>query len=164
MTTDTTTGASSGDRGTPGDGRDPLRPPEPIVPDTTSAERLALAQQYGLQQMGIRPPLGRYIRDVASRWAFIRVLGTATAYSKNQNNYLGQLWAVLNPILNATVYVLIFGLLLKTNRGVENVIAFITIGTFLFRFVEQSVHAGSRSIAQKTNLIRSLHFPRAVLP
>ncbi|MGH8965583.1 MAG: ABC transporter permease, partial [Actinomycetes bacterium] len=43
-------------------------------------------------------------------------------------------------------------------------IAFITIGTFLFRFVEQSVHAGSRSIAQKTNLIRSLHFPRAVLP
>ncbi|MFE7407791.1 ABC transporter permease [Isoptericola sp. NPDC057559] len=134
------------------------------MPDTTSQERLALAEQYGLHAMGVRPPLGRYIKDVASRWAFIRVLGTATAYSKNQNNYLGQLWAVLNPILNAIVYVLIFGILLGTSRGVLNSIAFIVIGTFLYRFFEQSVHAGSRSIAQKSNLIRSLHFPRAVLP
>ncbi|GAB3090724.1 ABC transporter permease [Isoptericola nanjingensis] len=164
MTTDTTTDAASGDRGKPEPGRDPLRPPEPVVPDTTSQERRAIAEQFGLQQMGVRPPLGKYIRDVASRWAFIRVLGTATAYSKNQNNYLGQLWAVLNPILNATVYILIFGILLGTTRGLENAIAFIVIGTFLYRFFEQSVHAGSRSIAQKTNLIRSLHFPRAVLP
>ncbi|MFE6971747.1 ABC transporter permease [Isoptericola sp. NPDC057653] len=134
------------------------------MPDTTSQERLALAEQYGLHAMGVRPPLGRYIKDVASRWAFIRVLGTATAYSKNQNNYLGQLWAVLNPLLNAIVYVLIFGVLLQATRGLENAIAFITIGTFLYRFFEQSVHAGSRSIAQKSNLIRSLHFPRAVLP
>lgn len=164
MTTDTTTGAASGDRGTPGPGSDPLRPPEPIVPDNTSAERRALAQEYGLQQMGVRPPLGRYIRDVVSRWAFIRVLGTANAYAKNQNNYLGQLWAILNPVLNATIYVLIFGILLQVSRGVENTIAFITIGTFLFRFVEQSVNGGAKSIAKKTNLIRSLHFPRAVLP
>lgn len=134
------------------------------MPDTTSQERQAIAKQYGLQQMGVRPPLRRYIRDVASRWAFIRVLGTATAYSKNQNNYLGQLWAVLNPTLNAIVYVLIFGVLIGANRGVENTIAFIVIGTFLFRFVEQSVHGGSKSIAQKSTLIRSLHFPRAVLP
>jgi teichoic acid transport system permease protein len=164
VTTDTTTGAASGDRGTPGPGRDPLRPPEPIVPDTTSQERRALAEQFSLRQMGVRPPLGQYIRDVRSRWAFIRVLGTASAYAKNQNNYLGQLWAILNPVLNATVYVLIFGILLQASRGVENTIAFIVIGTFLYRFFEQSVHGGARSIANKTNLIRSLHFPRAVLP
>nr|WP_241744481.1 ABC transporter permease [Cellulosimicrobium arenosum] len=141
-----------------------LRPPEPIVPDTTSQERLALATQFDLRQMGVRPPLKDYVRDVVSRWPFIRTLGTSTAYAKNQNNYLGQLWAVLNPTLNAIVYILIFGILLGTTRGLENAIAFIVIGTFLFRFVEQSVHAGSRSIAQKTNLIRSMHFPRAVLP
>jgi teichoic acid transport system permease protein len=123
-----------------------------------------MAQQYGLKSMGVRPPLRDYVRDVVSRWAFIRVLGTSSAYARNQNNYLGQLWAILNPVLNATVYVLVFGILLQTNRGVENSIAFIVIGTFLFRFVEQSVNGGARSIAQKTNLIRSLHFPRAVLP
>lgn len=153
-------GAASQDRERPA----ALEPPDPIVPEISSAERLALAERHGLTKMGVRPPLWSYIKDVASRWAFIRVLGTATAYARNQNTYLGQLWAVLNPVLNAIVYVLIFGLLLDVSRGVDNTVAFIVIGVFLFRFVEQSVNGGAQSIGKRTNLIRSLHFPRAVLP
>ncbi|MDO8152719.1 ABC transporter permease [Isoptericola sp. b408] len=134
------------------------------MPATSSAERRAEAEKYGLTKMGVRPPLWTYIKDVARRGPFIRVLGTSTAYARNQNTYLGQLWAVLNPILNASVYVLIFGMLLNVSRGVDNTIAFIVIGVFLFRFVEQSVNGGAQSIAKRSNLIRSLHFPRAVLP
>ncbi|MDO8147988.1 ABC transporter permease [Isoptericola sp. b515] len=167
MTTDTTRGSTAdgvdspdGDTARPS----PLEPPAPITPPTTSTERQALAEQYGLTKMGVRPPLWSYIKDVARRGPFIRVLGASTAYARNQNTYLGQLWAVLNPILNATVYVLIFGIILQTSRGVENTIAFIVIGVFLFRFVEQSVNGGAQSIAKRTNLLRSLHFPRAVLP
>ncbi|WP_418276190.1 ABC transporter permease [Isoptericola jiangsuensis] len=130
----------------------------------TSAERVALAQQHGLQRMGVRPPLWTYVKSVVGRRHFIGVLGTSEAYARNQNTYLGQLWAVFNPILNAAIYVLIFGLILNTSRGVDNTIAFIVIGVFLFRFVEQSVHGGAQSIAKRTNLLRSLHFPRAVLP
>jgi len=140
------------------------KPPAPIVPDLTSAELRALAEQHSLRPMGVRPPLVEYVKDVLSRWPFIRVLGTSAAYAKNQNNYLGQLWALLNPILNATIYVLVFGVLLDASRGVDNSIAFIVIGVFLFRFIDQSVHGGAQSIAKKTSLIRSLHFPRAVLP
>ncbi|GGM27521.1 transport permease protein [Promicromonospora citrea] len=139
-------------------------PPPPLVPSTTSAERLALAKKYGLRPLNVRPPLGEYIRDLVGRWAFIRVLATSTAYARNQNNYLGQLWAVLNPILNAAVYVLIFGVLLKLSRDVDNSIAFIVIGVFMYRFVEASVTGGAKSISGKTQLLRSLHFPRAVLP
>jgi teichoic acid transport system permease protein len=134
------------------------------VSDASSAERVQVASQYGLAKVGVRPSLGAYIRDVARHWAFARTLGTSTAYARNQNNYLGQMWAVLTPLLNAIVYILIFGILLDTNRGVENSIAFIVIGTFLFRFFEQCVKGGGQSIANRTNLIRSLQFPRAVLP
>jgi teichoic acid transport system permease protein len=147
----------------PGKGGKP-QPPPPIVPDTTSAERLALAEQYGLRPLNVRPPLGEYIKDVTRRWPFIRVLASSTAYAKNQNNYLGQLWAVLNPILNAAVYVLIFGVILSIDRGVNNTVAFIVIGIFMFRFIEASVTGGAKSISSKTQLLRSLHFPRAVLP
>jgi teichoic acid transport system permease protein len=147
----------------PGKGGKP-QPPPPIVPDTTSAERLALAEQYGLRPLNVRPPLGEYIKDVTRRWPFIRVLASSTAYAKNQNNYLGQLWAVLNPILNAAVYVLIFGVILSVNRDVNNTVAFIVIGIFMFRFIEASVTGGAKSISSKTQLLRSLHFPRAVLP
>jgi teichoic acid transport system permease protein len=166
VTTDITAGSTSGGRGKAGPEKRSAapEPPEPIVPTGTSADRRELAERYGLTQMGVRPPLWAYIKDVTSRWAFVRVLGTASAYARNQNNYLGQLWAVLNPVLNATVYVLIFGIILDVSRGVENTVAFIVIGVFLFRFVEQSVNGGAGSIAKRTNLIRSLHFPRAVLP
>jgi teichoic acid transport system permease protein len=140
------------------------QPPPPIVPDVTSAERLALAKKYGLKPLNVRPPLGEYIKDVRRRWPFIRVMASSTAYAKNQNNYLGQLWAVINPILNAAVYVLIFGVILHVSRDVENTVAFIVIGVFMFRFIEASVTGGAKSISSKLQLLRSLHFPRAVLP
>lgn len=161
MSTPTTDAAAPAKPAASGDAK---KPPPPLVPSTTSAERLALAKQHGLRPLNVRPPLGEYIRSLASRWAFIRVLATSTAYAKNQNNYLGQLWAVLNPILNAAVYVLIFGVLLHLSRGVSNSIAYIVIGVFMFRFVEASVSGGAKSISGKTQLLRSLHFPRAVLP
>lgn len=138
--------------------------PAPVVPSMTSEHRRRLASQYNLEPMGVRPPLLAYIRDVLSRWSFIRVLATSSAYARNQDSYLGQVWAVLTPLLNATVYVAIFGLLLKANRGVENTIAFIVIGVFTYRFIEQSVSSGAKSISGKSSLIRSLHFPRAALP
>lgn len=147
----------------PGKGGKP-QPPPPISSDVTSAERLALANKYGLKPLNVRPPLGEYIGDVTKRWPFIRVMASSTAYAKNQNNYLGQLWAVLNPILNAAVYVLIFGLILGVSRGVDNTVAYIVIGIFMFRFVEASVTGGAKSISGKSQLLRSLHFPRAVLP
>ena len=43
-------------------------------------------------------------------------------------------------------------------------IAFIVIGVFMYRFIESSVPGGAKSISGKTQLLRSLHFPRAVLP
>jgi teichoic acid transport system permease protein len=161
VSTPTTDAAAAGVRpvrgGTP-------EPPPPLEPDTTSEERMALAKQYGLRRLNVRPPLLEYIRDLMGRWSFIRTLATSTAYARNQGNYLGQLWAVLNPILNAAVYVLIFGVLLGVNRHVGNSIAFIVIGVFIFRFIESSVTGGAKSISGKTQLLRSLHFPRAVLP
>ena len=161
VSTPTTDAAAPAKAAASGDAK---KPPPPLVPSTTSAERLAVAKQYGLRALNVRPPLREYIRDLTGRWAFIRVLATSTAYAKNQNNYLGQLWAVLNPILNAAVYVLIFGILLGLSRGLDNSIAFIVIGVFMFRFVEASVTGGAKSISGKTQLLRSLHFPRAVLP
>jgi teichoic acid transport system permease protein len=161
VSTPTTDAAAAGVRPTRGG---TPQPPPPLEPDTTSDERLALARQYGLRRLNVRPPLLDYIRDLMGRWSFIRTLATSTAYAKNQGNYLGQLWAVLNPILNAAVYVLIFGILIGTTRGMGNAIAFIVIGVFTFRFIESSVTGGAKSISGKTQLLRSLHFPRAVLP
>jgi teichoic acid transport system permease protein len=138
--------------------------PPPVVPELTSEQLAALAESGGLKQMGVRPPLGEYVRDLWNHRTFTVVLARSKAYARNQTNYLGQLWAVLNPVLNALMYVLIFGLLLHTSRGVNNGIAFIVVGTFTYRFFNQSINAGARAITSNLSLVRSVHFPRAILP
>lgn len=131
---------------------------------TSEVSAAEVAERYGLRRMGIRPPLGEYIRSVWARRKFVAVLSRSKVYAENQNKYLGQVWAVLNPLMNALVYVLIFGLILKTNRGVENVVAFIVVGTFIYRFFSDSVTGAAKSIPGNIKLVRSLHFPRAVMP
>ncbi|MCG7309403.1 ABC transporter permease [Brachybacterium sp. ACRRE] len=123
------------------------------------------AQQNDLERMGVRPSLREYIPELWKRRTFIRVLAVSKAQAKNQNTYLGQVWALLTPVLNAAVYTIIFGFILKVGRaGIDNTIAFIVVGVFMFRFFEMSLQAGSKAIRSNMNLVRSVHFPRAVLP
>jgi len=92
------------------------------------------------------------------------------AYARAQNSAqyteskLGQVWQLLTPLLNAGVYYLIFGLLLKTNRGVDNFTAFLVTGVFIFTYTQRAVTAGSAAITSRLGLVRALYFPRAMLP
>lgn len=125
----------------------------------------ATAREHGLERMGIRPALGPYIAELWRRRTFIRVLSVSKAQVANQNTYLGQVWALITPILNAAVYIAIFGFILGVGReGIANTPAFIVVGVFMFRFFEASLRAGAKSIKSNMNLVRSVHFPRAVLP
>lgn len=137
----------------------------PLAPRLTSAESEALAADSGLHEMGVRPPLGRYIKQVWERRSFIWNLSASRAYSRNQGSYLGQAWAILRPILDAAVYVIIFGFLFHASApGIDNRAAFITIGTFTYTLFQTSVMSGLNSIPANLQLIRSHRFPRAVVP
>lgn len=137
----------------------------PLAPRLTSAESEALAARAGLDEMGVRPPLGRYIKQVWERRSFIWNLSASRAYSRNQGSYLGQAWAILRPVLDAAVYVIIFGFLFHSSApGIENRAAFITIGTFTYSLFQTSVMSGLNSVPTNLQLIRSHKFPRAVVP
>ena len=118
-----------------------------------------------LEPIGVRPRLGAYFKELWERRSLIRVMAVSKAYAENQSTYLGQVWTLISPIINASVYVLIFGFLLQLGReGIDNTIAFIVVGVFMFRFFERSVMAGAHSLKNNMNLVRSVQFPRAVLP
>lgn len=130
----------------------------------SSAELAEIAQSNGLRRVGHRPPFGEYLRDLWQRRSFLWTLASAQAYAKNQESRLGQLWAVLNPILLAGAYYLIFGLLVRTKGGVDNYFGFLTAGIFTFTFLSIVMSGGSRSVSGQMSLVRSLAFPRALLP
>jgi teichoic acid transport system permease protein len=114
--------------------------------------------------MGSRPKLRQYVHDVAGHREFIAALGDGSAESRNEGNYLGQIWAVLNPTLNAIFYIIFFGLILRAGGDIGNSIAFIVIGQFMWQFMKSAVSTGGKSVSGKLGIIRALHFPRAVLP
>lgn len=130
----------------------------------TSAEAAALAARHGLERSGVRPPLGAYLRQTWQQRRFVWTLSSAQSYARNQDNYLGQLWSVLNPLLLAAAYFLIFGLLLDLRGGVDNYVGFLLIGLFLFIYSASTLNSSAKAISGNLNLVRSLRFPRCVLP
>jgi teichoic acid transport system permease protein len=114
--------------------------------------------------VGRRPSLGRYLRQLWDFRSFILFDSQARVSSGNTEESLGKIWMILNPILNGATYFLVFGLLLGTGRGVENFIAYLIIGVFMFRFTTQSILNGARSINNNRAIVQAFHFPRATLP
>ncbi|MFF0228042.1 ABC transporter permease [Streptomyces sp. NPDC004629] len=124
----------------------------------------ALAARYGLSVSGARPTLPEYIRQLWARRHFIAAFSTAKLTAQYSQAKLGQLWQVMNPLLNAAVYYFIFGVLLGTKHGVPDYIPFLVTGVFIWTFTQSSIMSGTRAIAGNLGLVRALHFPRAALP
>jgi len=124
---------------------------------------LGEARSSGLREMGVRPALPYYISAMWRRRSFIWSLSSSKAYAKNQGSYLGQAWNVLRPLLDAAVYVIVFGFFFHTGAHQANVITFITVGTFIYAFLQRMITAGVDSIPKNLQLIRSHQFPRVVI-
>jgi teichoic acid transport system permease protein len=137
--------------------------PEP-APRLTHEEAAALAARHSLRRLGARPPLRAYIRALVRRRHFIWALASSDALGRNQGSYLGQLWGVVNPLLQFSVFFLVFGYVLKMNKGVDDFVSYLAVGTFLFGFMASGLTVGSKAVVSRLQLVRALEFPRAVLP
>lgn len=118
----------------------------------------------GLRPVVHRPPLDEYLHLLWRRRHFVWADARARTLSESRRFLLGQAWLVLRPVLDAAVYMVIFGLVMRTSRGVENFLGYLVVGVFLFRFTSGAVNAGSKSITNGRALVRSFSFPRVALP
>jgi teichoic acid transport system permease protein len=117
-----------------------------------------------LHPPGSYGPLRTYLNRLWGRRGYIVHVPRHDLRSRNMNSVLGNVWHLLNPILSITIYYLIFGLILDTRRGVEHFIAFLAIGVFAFQYTQKSTTAAAGSLVSNTGLLRSISFPRAMLP
>lgn len=115
-------------------------------------------------RLGIRQPVSRYLRDLWARRDYLVTVARADLHSQNYDTFLGNLWHIFDPLLQISVYFLVFGLILQTDRGIDNFIAFLAVGVFTFGFTQKTTVRAAKSITSNEGLIRSLRFPRALLP
>jgi teichoic acid transport system permease protein len=124
-----------------------------------------LAREFGLRKVGGRPPLDKYLTQMWKRRHFAISLARGKSYAQNQGSYLGQLWAILTPLLWAVLYYFVFGVVLtRASDDIENFAGYLVIGLFIIRFLSGALGHAANSIQKNTTLITSLQFPRALIP
>jgi teichoic acid transport system permease protein len=109
------------------------------------------------------PPLGRYLRELWRRRAFVRELARAELKAQNYQTAFGQLWLVLNPLLNAAVYFFLVDILNGGNKP-PHYITHLLSGIFAYTFFQSGVSQAAGSVAGGGKLILNTAFPRLLLP
>jgi teichoic acid transport system permease protein len=122
-----------------------------------------VAAAHGLHRIGGRPPLGEYLKSTWSRRDFIFTMASFRMRASLETNRLGVFWLLLNPVLDALFYGVLFALLIGRERP-GGYGAYVIIGVFLFHFFSKCLTQGSRSITSHRALVQSLAFPRISLP
>ena len=109
-------------------------------------------------------PLASYLADVWRRRDFAILVPVQDLRAQNMGSALGQLWHLLNPALMVAVYFLIFGVIIDTSRGVDNFLGFLIVGVVWFHLTQRVVQDAAVCIPRNLGLIRSVQFPRILLP
>jgi teichoic acid transport system permease protein len=113
-----------------------------------------------------RPPVREYARDVWDRRHFIAALARADMKGETSNRLFGQLWSVLDPLLQASIYLFLITLI-RGGRGemsASESAALIIFGIFMFNQVRVGVGEGGKEILKRKGYILTSTFPMAVFP
>ena len=122
------------------------------------------ARAAGLLDMGRRPALRAYLRALWDRREFALLVPLGEMRQRNMDTLLGGSWHILNPLFQAGIYYLLFGVLLQQRGGIDNYPAWLIIGLFLFGLTQKSIQSSTRIIVTKAAMLRSLNFPAGILP
>lgn len=120
-------------------------------------------QRPNLQVVGRRLPFFDYLRALWNRRYFIYAESRAKAFGTIKGTILGKLWLVIEPFLNAGIYYLIFAVVLKFDRNIDNFVGYLVVGVTLFGFLQKQLSGAANIIPSGKNLIRAFYFPRASL-
>jgi teichoic acid transport system permease protein len=107
------------------------------------------------------------VEDLRRVWAlrhFLWYSAVSELRARQMLTFLGNLWHLLNPALHIFVYYVVFGVIIGTDRGVDNFLPFLAIGVFSFDHMRRVVIGGSSSLISNRGLIQSISLPKTVLP
>jgi ABC-type polysaccharide/polyol phosphate export permease len=113
-----------------------------------------------------RPGIARLVvegfRDVLSRRRLIRYLIQADLKKKGSDTFLGNVWWILDPLLQMMVYVILVSVIF--NRGGPDYALFVFSAILPWKWFHSSVNDAISSVTGQERLIKQLQFPKIVLP
>ena len=123
--------------------------PDRVQPDMIS--RMAEAPSFARTLAGLR----RYRH-------LLRNLVLKDLKLKYRGSVIGFLWSLANPVLMGVVYTIAFRSILQIRN--ENFVFYLMLGLLAWTFFASSAAMSTGSIADNGGLVKSVWFPRAILP
>jgi ABC-type polysaccharide/polyol phosphate export permease len=102
------------------------------------------------------------IRETVSRQNLVRYLVQADLTKKGANTLLGNVWWVLDPLLQMAVYVAFITIVVGSR--VEAYPLFIFCAILPWKWFSSSVGDGITSVTSQERIIKQVQFPKIVLP
>jgi ABC-type polysaccharide/polyol phosphate export permease len=118
------------------------------------------------QTSGIPGPielLREALAEVASRQQLIRYLVVAEMKKRGSDTLLGNLWWILDPVLQMVVYVVFVSILLATKAQPDYPL-FIFAAILPYKWFSSVVTDATVSVIKDAALIRQIAFPKIILP
>ena len=107
--------------------------------------------------------LRQAVADVVSRRRLIRYLVQAEMKKRGSNTFLGNLWWIIDPLLQMLVYVVLIAVIGR-GRSVEDYPLFIFAALLPWKWFLSVVSDATSSVIRHDRLIRGIAFPKLVLP
>jgi lipopolysaccharide transport system permease protein len=103
------------------------------------------------------------ITEILSRRRLIRYLVQADMKKRGSDTILGNLWWILDPVLQLVVYVILVAVLSR-GKGIEDFPLFIFVAIIPWKWFSAVVTDSTSSVMRAEKLIRQIAFPKLVLP
>jgi lipopolysaccharide transport system permease protein len=101
-------------------------------------------------------------QEIYSRHHLIRYLARADMKKKGADTFFGNVWWILDPLLQMVVYVVLVTLIFQ--KSVPDYPLFIFAAILPWKWFTTSVSDGTTSVSGQDRLIKQLQFPKLVLP
>jgi ABC-type polysaccharide/polyol phosphate export permease len=108
------------------------------------------------------PSIRATIQALATYRHLLRNLVLKDLKLKYRGSVFGFLWSLANPLLMIVVYTIAFTYILQLRS--EGFVFYLMLGILAWTFFAGSLSAATGSIADNGGLVKSVFFPRAILP
>jgi teichoic acid transport system permease protein len=106
------------------------------------------------------------LKEQANSFYLIMRLSFFEVKSANNNNYLGMLWEIINPMIQIAIYWFVFGYGIRGGQPINGVpyVYWMLSGIIVWFFISPSFLEASKSIYTRINFISKMSFPMSVIP
>lgn len=108
--------------------------------------------------------LVKKIRDrYGYAWTVLQGLVKTDFKLRYQGSFLGIAWSVLKPLMMFCVMYVVFGKFLRMSDGTSTYPVVLLLGISSWQFVTESTNVGLRSVVDRGDLLRKIHFPNYIV-